>query len=56
MPPLAFWLAEMHGQGVGGLMWAIFWASVLSAAVLGARLAWLTKASKLDATSRPSGA
>ncbi|MBL8549167.1 MAG: MATE family efflux transporter [Hyphomonadaceae bacterium] len=43
MPPLAFWLAEIHAQGVGGLLWAIFWASVLSAAVLCARLLWLTR-------------
>jgi MATE family multidrug resistance protein len=34
MPPLALWLAEGLGMGVSGLMWAIFWASVLSVAVL----------------------
>jgi MATE family multidrug resistance protein len=34
MPPLAFWLAESQGQGVAGLLWAIFWASVVSVCVL----------------------
>lgn len=37
MPLLGFWLAEMKGQGVAGLLFAIFWSSVLSAAVLLAR-------------------
>ncbi len=37
MPPLGFWLAEVQGMGVAGLLLAIFWASVLSAAVLIAR-------------------
>lgn len=40
MPMLGFWLAEAHGQGVAGLMYAIFWSSVLSFAVLLARF-WL---------------
>lgn len=38
MPPLAWWLAEHHGRGVAGLMEAILVASVLSVAVLMARL------------------
>jgi multidrug resistance protein, MATE family len=43
MPPLAFLLAEVLGQGVAGLLWAIFWASIVSVAVLAARFAWLTR-------------
>jgi multidrug resistance protein, MATE family len=43
MPPLAFLLAEVMGQGVAGLLWAIFWSSVLSVAVLAARFSWLTR-------------
>lgn len=38
MPALAFWLAEVRKLGVTGLMLAIFWASVLSCAVLCFRL------------------
>jgi MATE family multidrug resistance protein len=34
MPVLGWWLAERQGMGVAGLLFAIFWASVLSAAVL----------------------
>lgn len=34
MPVLGFWLAEQRGMGVSGLLLAIFWASVVSAAVL----------------------
>lgn len=41
MPALAFWLAEIQGGGVGGLIWAIFWASVLSVGVLMGRLWFL---------------
>lgn len=37
MPILGYWLAEVQGHGVPGLLFAIFWASVLSAAVLLAR-------------------
>lgn len=37
MPVLGYWLAEHEGWGVAGLLFAIFWASVLSAAVLLAR-------------------
>lgn len=40
MPALALWLAEMQGKGVAGLLYAIFWASVLSVGVLIARY-WL---------------
>lgn len=43
MPPLAFWLAEVNGQGVAGLMLAIFWASVLSFGVLLARFWMLSR-------------
>lgn len=43
MPVLGFWWGETQGQGVAGLMLAIFWASCLSVAVLGARLMWLTR-------------
>lgn len=34
MPVLGFWLAEHQGMGVAGLLFAIVWSSVLSAAVL----------------------
>ena len=34
MPVLGYWLAEHQGMGVAGLLFAIFWSSVLSAAVL----------------------
>lgn len=37
MPVLGFWLAEHQGMGVAGLLFAIFWASVVSAGVLLAR-------------------
>ncbi len=37
MPVLGWWLAEHQGMGVAGLLFAIFWSSVLSAAVLLAR-------------------
>jgi MATE family multidrug resistance protein len=40
MPVLGFWLAEWQGMGVAGLMLAIFWASVISAAIL--LLRWWT--------------
>jgi MATE family multidrug resistance protein len=45
MPVLGFWLAEHQGMGVAGLLFAIFWASVLSAAVL--LLRWWALARKL---------
>ncbi|HET9231219.1 MAG TPA: MATE family efflux transporter [Vitreimonas sp.] len=34
MPILGYWFAEHQGMGVAGLLFAIFWSSVLSAAVL----------------------
>jgi MATE family multidrug resistance protein len=37
MPVIGYWLAEREGMGVAGLLLAIFWSSVLSAAVLLAR-------------------
>lgn len=43
MPPLAFYLGEMLGRGVTGLMEAIFVASCISVGVLVARFAWLTR-------------
>jgi MATE family multidrug resistance protein len=45
MPVLGFWLAEHQGMGVAGLLFAIFWSSVLSAAVL--LLRWWALARKL---------
>jgi MATE family multidrug resistance protein len=38
MPALGFWLAEVRGQGVTGLMLAILWSSWLSCGVLCLRL------------------
>ncbi len=38
MPVLGFWLAEVRGQGVSGLMLAILWASWLSSGVQCLRL------------------
>jgi len=43
MPVLGFWLAERQGMGVAGLLFAIFWASVVSAGVLLARWWALTR-------------
>jgi MATE family multidrug resistance protein len=37
MPVLGYWLGEHLGMGVVGLLFAIFWASIVSAAVLIAR-------------------
>jgi MATE family multidrug resistance protein len=37
MPAIGYWLAEHQGMGVAGLLFAIFWSSVVSAAVLLAR-------------------
>lgn len=34
MPVLGYWLAEHQGMGVAGLLFAIVWASVVSAAIL----------------------
>lgn len=44
MPVLGWWLAERHEMGVAGLLFAIFWSSVLSAGVL--LLRWWAIASK----------
>jgi multidrug resistance protein, MATE family len=44
MPAIGYWLAEHENMGVAGLFLAIFWASVLSAAVLLARWHMLTRA------------
>lgn len=41
MPGLAYWLSEVQGRGVDGLMLAVLGASLLSYAVLVARLWWL---------------
>jgi MATE family multidrug resistance protein len=43
MPVLGFWLAEHRGMGVAGLLFAIFWSSILSAGVLLARWWALTR-------------
>ncbi len=45
MPGLAYFLAEVSGLGVAGLLWAMFWASVLSVTVLLARGAFLARRS-----------
>lgn len=42
MPALGFWLAEVRGLGVEGLLWSICWSSVLSVAILLARWWWLS--------------
>jgi MATE family multidrug resistance protein len=55
MPALAFWLAETRGLGVAGLMLAIFWASVISAAVLGARMLALTRSTLSRAAGEGKG-
>jgi MATE family multidrug resistance protein len=43
MPLLGLTLAERHGLGVSGLLWAILWASVLSCGVLVGRLWFVTR-------------
>jgi MATE family multidrug resistance protein len=43
MPLLGYWLAERQGMGVTGLLFAIFWSSVLSAGVLLVRWAIIAK-------------
>ncbi|MGE0830979.1 MAG: MATE family efflux transporter [Hyphomonadaceae bacterium] len=53
MPALAFWLAEMQGMGVAGLMLAIFWSSVVSVGVLLARL-WALRNVIPNAAIEPS--
>ena len=52
MPVLGYWLAEHQGMGVAGLLFAIFWASVLSAAVLLLRWWGLTRVRTVAATPR----
>ncbi|MBL8530774.1 MAG: hypothetical protein JNK94_03475, partial [Hyphomonadaceae bacterium] len=37
MPVIGYWLAEREGMGVAGLLFAIFWSSVLSVGILVAR-------------------
>ena len=49
MPVLGYWLAEHQGMGVAGLLFAIFWSSVLSAAVLIARWWMMSSAANKDA-------
>jgi len=46
MPPLAFWLGEVQGRGVYGLMEAILLASVLSVGVLTFRHFYLTRTAR----------
>ena len=47
MPVLGYWFAEHQGMGVAGLLFAILWSSVLSAAVLLAR--WWMLAQRMPA-------
>jgi len=42
MPALGFWLAEGLDMKVAGLLWSIFWSSVLSVGILLARWWWLS--------------
>lgn len=44
MPALGYWLSELQGRGVAGLMLAILAASTLSCVVLCARLWWIRSA------------
>lgn len=53
MPVLGWWLAEHEGMGVAGLLFAIFWSSVLSAAVLLARW-WAIAAQPPKAVLQPA--
>src|SRR5690606_14616210 len=43
MPIIGYWLAEHEGMGVAGLLFAIFWSSVLSGGVLLLRWSFLRK-------------
>jgi MATE family multidrug resistance protein len=52
MPLLGFWLAEREGMGVAGLLFAIFWASILSAAVLVLRWWALARGEKSEARNQ----
>jgi len=47
MPVLGYWLAEVEGQGVAGLLLAIFWSSMLSATVLIARWWMLSRTTEI---------
>lgn len=51
MPPLGYYLAEMQHRGVPGLIEAIVWASVVSVAVLMARMAMLGRRAPAAARS-----
>ena len=51
-----YWLAEHQHMGVAGLLFAIFWSSILSATVLVARWWALASGQKLPAaTNEPVG-
>jgi multidrug resistance protein, MATE family len=52
MPVLGYWLAERQGMGVSGLLFAIFWSSVLSAGVLIVR--WWAVSRRMPANAHPS--
>jgi len=54
MPVLGYWLAEHQGMGVSGLLFAIFWSSVLSVAILLARWWALTRAPQHNAKDAPA--
>jgi len=49
MPVLGYWLAEHQGMGVAGLLFAIVWASVVSALILLLRWGALAASKKLPA-------
>jgi MATE family multidrug resistance protein len=51
MPVLGYWLAERQGMGVTGLLFAIFWASVVSAGVLILRWRVLARAGAVQPKS-----
>jgi MATE family multidrug resistance protein len=55
MPLLGYWLTERQGMGVAGLLFAIFWASVASAAVLLWRWWSLSRAATYSAATTASG-
>ncbi|HJS81056.1 MAG TPA: MATE family efflux transporter [Vitreimonas sp.] len=48
MPVLGYWLAEHQGMGVAGLLFAIFWSSIVSAGVL--LLRWRMLAQRMPET------
>jgi MATE family multidrug resistance protein len=52
MPVLGYWFAEREGMGVAGLLFAIFWASILSASVLVLRWWALTQRSEAGTQDR----